>query len=115
MAGHRDEWSRKWDLNPRPLAYKASALPLSYSGGRRLNLAAQPGTLTEDVATVERRLWCQYNTRSGDAVASGARAAPHRGRPPTPLVGGPRTEGGHDTLWTPRARQQPPSMPATRA
>jgi MoxR-like ATPase len=30
-------WSRKWDSNPRPLAYKARALPLSYSG--------RPGTL----------------------------------------------------------------------
>ena len=27
-------WSQRWDLNPRPNAYKALALPLSYSGAR---------------------------------------------------------------------------------
>ena len=26
------EWSRRWDLNPRPTDYKSVALPLSYTG-----------------------------------------------------------------------------------
>src|SRR5436305_9138235 len=41
--GHRDSWSGKRDSNPRPPAWKAGALPLSYSrpgewwGGEDLN------------------------------------------------------------------------------
>lgn len=45
------DWSRRWDLNPRPLDYESSALPLSYFGklgppeGERLGILAseRPG------------------------------------------------------------------------
>ena len=31
-ANFTNEKSQRWDLNPRPLVYKTSALPLSYAG-----------------------------------------------------------------------------------
>ena len=27
-----EDWSRRWDLNPRPADYESAALPLSYTG-----------------------------------------------------------------------------------
>ena len=27
-----DKWSREWELNPRPVDYESTALPLSYLG-----------------------------------------------------------------------------------
>jgi hypothetical protein len=32
LAGGREGWCRRQDLNPQPPAYKADALPLSYAG-----------------------------------------------------------------------------------
>jgi hypothetical protein len=33
IAGDRKkEWSREWELNPRPADYESAALPLSYLG-----------------------------------------------------------------------------------
>ena len=31
-SGPRWEWSRRWELNPRPAVYETAALPLSYVG-----------------------------------------------------------------------------------
>src|SRR5579872_5161902 len=32
MRGPEKEWSREWELNPRPADYESAALPLSYLG-----------------------------------------------------------------------------------
>jgi hypothetical protein len=31
-VGGKEEWSREWELNPRPADYESAALPLSYLG-----------------------------------------------------------------------------------
>ena len=41
-------WSRWRDLNPRPLPYQGSALPLSYIGIAIVNLRAEDGAQTRD-------------------------------------------------------------------
>src|ERR1700761_3926609 len=47
------EWSREWELNPRPADYESAALPLSYlglagsAGARRTRTESSVSTLAE--------------------------------------------------------------------
>jgi hypothetical protein len=39
-AGPEDNWSREWELNPRPADYESAALPLSYLGPALFTIAS---------------------------------------------------------------------------
>jgi hypothetical protein len=48
------EWSREWELNPRPADYESAALPLSYlglagsAGARRMRTVSSVSNLAKD-------------------------------------------------------------------
>jgi hypothetical protein len=65
--------SRRWDLNPRPLAYKASALPLSYIGAPRVFRTQRTealGRVTEGFVALR--------SADGSEVKRGSREGVHR-------------------------------------
>ena len=42
----KKEWSRRWELNPRPVDYESTALPLSYFGSDSNNYFIKPINLS---------------------------------------------------------------------
>ena len=65
------EWSRRWDLNPRPADYESAALPLSYTGfsqSRHYVVATAKGTTSPRVVKSVGEFWAIRSTASALCV-----------------------------------------------
>ncbi len=56
-------WSGRWDSNPRPSAWEADALPLSYSRQNRIYFSPKISICKEGVLVSSKMVWLCQKTR----------------------------------------------------
>src|SRR5580704_17677787 len=72
----KKEWSREWELNPRPADYESAALPLSYlgvagsAGARRTRTESSVSTLAKDTSSRQWRRRQIFGLRDGLTMCS---------------------------------------------
>src|SRR5580704_2028163 len=76
LRGVEKEWSREWELNPRPADYESAALPLSYlglagsAGARRTRTESSISNLAKDTSSRQWRRRQIFGLRDGLTMCS---------------------------------------------